>query len=157
MSNLDDSNSSPKIHVETPPTAYASVSQNVDQQTPATGGTGGGVTGILQRWKRDDLLKKGSLGLRGAALVFSLISFIAMATNKHGDWREFDHYEEYRYLVAIAILSILYTAVQVFRQVQEFYKGKLLIKPRMGAIIDFVGDQVWHLFSLITIILYFSF
>lgn len=60
-------------------------------------GTGGGATGILRRWKREDMLRRGSLGLRGIALFLSLISFIIMASNKHGDWKEFDKYPEYRY------------------------------------------------------------
>ncbi|CAL0304400.1 unnamed protein product [Lupinus luteus] len=142
MSSFDDSNTSPKIHVEAPPTA--SVPPSGDHQTPATGGSGGRVTGILRRWQMDDLLKKGSLAFRGAALVFSLISFIVMASNKHGDWRQFYHYEEYRYLVGIAILSTLYTALQVFVQVT----GKLFVKPRTGSIIEFVGDQVMAYFLI---------
>ncbi|KAK7287192.1 hypothetical protein RIF29_00305 [Crotalaria pallida] len=35
-----------------------------------------------------------------------------------------------------------YMPAQVFRQVQELSTGKQLLKPRMGAIIDFVGDQI---------------
>lgn len=52
-----------------------------------------------------------------------------------------------RYLVAIAILSTLYTAGQVFLKVQELSTGKQLLKPRMGAMIDFIGDQVWYFCS----------
>ncbi|KAK7339988.1 hypothetical protein VNO77_20679 [Canavalia gladiata] len=130
MSNLDG-NSSPKIHIETPPVASSA---------PATGN--GGIGGILRRWKREDLMKRGSLALRGIALLFSLLSFIVMASNKHGDWREFDHYEEYRYLLAIGILSSLYTGGQVFRQVQELSTGKQLLQPRMAAMVDFFGDQI---------------
>lgn len=86
MSNIDENSSPPKIHIQTPPTA-----------PPVQGGDHtGGITGILRRWKREDMIKRGSLGLRAIALLFSLISFIAMASNKHGDWREFDKYEEYR-------------------------------------------------------------
>ncbi|KAJ1419274.1 Casparian strip membrane protein domain [Sesbania bispinosa] len=109
------------------------------QQEPATGGGGGG---ILQRWKREDLVKRGSLGLRGLALFFSLISFILVASNKHSGWEEFDKYQEYRYLLAIAILSSLYTGGQVFRQVHELSTGKTLLQPRIASLIDFVGDQV---------------
>ncbi|XP_027349342.1 CASP-like protein 4B1 [Abrus precatorius] len=137
MSNQDN-NSSPKIHVETPPVEPSA--PRVNHQTPATGD--GGVAGILRRWKREDLIKRGSLGLRGIALLFSLISFIVTASNKHGDWREFDKYEEYRYLLAIAILSSLYTGAQAFRQLQEFSTGKQLLQPRMAAMIDFFGDQI---------------
>ncbi|XP_057440333.1 CASP-like protein 4B1 [Lotus japonicus] len=131
----EEENSTPKIHVQTPPMAPAG-----DRQAPAA--STGGVGGILRRWRREDLLKRGSLGLRGIALLFSLISFIAMASNQHGDWREFDKYEEYRYLLAIAILSCLYTGAQVFRQVHELSTGKQLIQPRMAAMIDFIGDQI---------------
>lgn len=91
MSNSDE-NSSPKIHVQTPPVAPSAPSES--QRTSATGG--GGISGILRRWKREDLMKRGSLALRGIALFLSLISFIVMASNKHGDWRDFDKYEEYR-------------------------------------------------------------
>ncbi|CAL0302595.1 unnamed protein product [Lupinus luteus] len=140
MSSIVVSDSSP--HVETPPTASVSAIPNAETQTPATGGTSGGVNGIMWRWKRDDMLKKVSLALRGGAMVFSLISFIAMASNKYGDSKDFDRYNEYRYLVAIGILSTLYTAVQVFRQIRELSTGKLLINPRSGDIIDFFGDQI---------------
>ncbi|KAE9603151.1 hypothetical protein Lal_00018718 [Lupinus albus] len=105
-------------------------------------GTGGSAAGIFRRLKREDLMKRGSLGLRGIALVFSLISFILVASNKHGDWKEFDKYEEYRYLLAVTILSSLYTGGQVYRQVQELSTGKNLLQPRTAAIIDFFGDQI---------------
>ncbi|KAG5092399.1 hypothetical protein JHK82_051177 [Glycine max] len=135
MSNLNGSDS-PKIHVETPPVAPSAPSES--HHAAASGGIGG----ILRRWKREDLIKRGSLGLRGIALLFCLISFIIMASNKHGDWREFDKYEEYRYLLAIAILSSLYTGAQAFRQIQELSTAKQLLQPRMAAMIDFFGDQI---------------
>ncbi|KAK7294784.1 hypothetical protein RJT34_17680 [Clitoria ternatea] len=130
-----EENSSPKIHVQTPPMAAPSG----NSRTPAMDSSG--VAGVLRRWKREDFMKRGSFGLRGIAFLFSLISFIVMASNKHGDWREFDKYEEYRYLLAIAILSSLYTGGQTFRQVREFSTGKQLLKPRMAAMVDFFGDQ----------------
>lgn len=83
MSTLDESPT--KTNGQSPPPA-----------TAEEAGTGGEVAGILRRWKRDDLVRRGSLGLRGIALFLSLISFIVMASNKHGDWKEFDKYEEYR-------------------------------------------------------------
>lgn len=49
-------------------------------------------------------------------------------------------------MLAIAILSSLYTVAQVLRQVQELSTGKELIKPRLAAMIDFFGDQVCHSF-----------
>ncbi|RDX79064.1 CASP-like protein 4B1, partial [Mucuna pruriens] len=118
-------------------------------------GTGGGATWVIRRWKRKDMLKRGSLVLRGIALFLSLISFILVASNKHGYLKEFDQYQEYsvvveveleildyRYMLAVAILSCLYTGVQVFRQVHELSTGKNLLQPTTTGLIDFVGDQV---------------
>jgi len=50
--------------------------------------------------------------------------------------------ENDRYLLAIAILSSLYTGGQAFRQIRELSTAKQMLKPKMAAIIDFVGDQV---------------
>ncbi|KAK2981779.1 hypothetical protein RJ640_010296 [Escallonia rubra] len=101
-----------------------------------------GVTGVLRRWRRDDLLKKGSIALRGLGLLFSLLAFIIMASNKHGDWKDFDKYEEYRYVLAIAILSTLYTGGQVLRHVHELSTGRESFSRRNLALVDFFGDQV---------------
>lgn len=82
---LDSSNNSAvKIEVQPEPAE------------PVTGGGGGGG-GILQQWSREDLIKRGSLGLRGLALFFSLISLILVASNKHGGLADFDKYPQYRY------------------------------------------------------------
>ncbi|CAK8542041.1 unnamed protein product [Lathyrus sativus] len=139
MSNIEEDYSSPpRIHIQTPPPAPAPDVTGRENPRPSTGG----IAGILKRWKREDLIKRGSLGLRGIALLFSLICFIVMASNKHGDWRDFDKYEEYRYVLAIAILTSLYTGAQVFRQIHELSTGKKLIKPSVATIIDFFGDQI---------------
>ncbi|MCD7470218.1 hypothetical protein HAX54_009932 [Datura stramonium] len=101
-----------------------------------------GVSDIMRRWKREDLLKRGCLVLHGLALIFSLIAFIVMASNTHGDWKDFDRYEEYRYVLAIAILSSLYTGLQVLRQIHELSTGKeSFSRPRL-ALVGFFGDQV---------------
>lgn len=63
---------------------------DVENQTPA------GISNIVRRWRREDLIKKGSLALRAFALICSLLSFIIMASNKHGDGRNFDQYEPYK-------------------------------------------------------------
>ncbi|QHN87378.1 CASP-like protein [Arachis hypogaea] len=138
MSNFEENNSAPKIHVEAPPITDPENSGNHQTPPPAASSNDGVVAGILRRWKREELVKKGALPLRVAALIFSLISFLVMAFNKHGDWRDFDKYDEYRYLLAIAILSSLYNGGILFLKV----KGKQLLQPRMAAIIYFAGDQI---------------
>lgn len=75
----------------------------VDKHEPETGGD---TTGILRRWKRKEMLRRGSLGLRGIALFMSLISLILTASNKHGYWNNFDKFEEYRYKLKLLLFSI---------------------------------------------------
>uniref|UniRef100_A0A6M2EB58 CASP-like protein n=1 Tax=Populus davidiana TaxID=266767 RepID=A0A6M2EB58_9ROSI len=132
MSNSE--HTPPKEDLESPAT---------DNTAPAAEtGTGLGVAPITRRWRREDMLKRGSLALRGLAFLFSLLAFIIMASNKHGDWKDFDKYEEYRYLLAIAILSTFYTAGQVLRHVQELSTGKQMLEKRTSAMVDFFGDQI---------------
>lgn len=143
MSNSDGPKHAQSPPVTSPsPTPTAPPTVDVEDQAPAAPSTGFGVPGILRRWKRQDLLKRGSLALRGMGLLFSLLSFIIMASNMHGDWKNFDKYEEYRYLLAIAIISTLYTGLQALRQVQELSTGKFYMSQRNLILIDFCGDQV---------------
>ncbi|XWS55464.1 hypothetical protein CRYUN_Cryun09bG0002300 [Craigia yunnanensis] len=109
MSNPDEPTKN--NHAGSPATT-SSPTTYVENPTP---GVGFGVSAFTRRWKREDLLKRGSLLARGLALLFSLLSFIIMASNKHGDWKIFDKHGEYSYLLAIAILSILYTGRQALR------------------------------------------
>ncbi|PIA28160.1 hypothetical protein AQUCO_07200066v1 [Aquilegia coerulea] len=123
------------------PAATAPPEVDVEAQSSSTAG----VQSIVRKWKRVDLMKKGSLILRGSALIFSLLSFIIMACNKHGgggNWMDFDTYEEYRYLLAIAILSTLYTAAQVSRQLHQLINGKEVLSQRTADFLDFFGDQI---------------
>lgn len=59
-----------------------------------------------------------------------------------------------RYLLAIAILSTLYTGGQVLRHIHELSTGKFLLQQRTSAMVDFFGDQVrvflytFHILSL---------
>lgn len=145
MSNphFPDSEQLPKQQPEpksSPPSAVAVHADTESQQAPATGGFG--VTSVLRRWKREDMIRKGSVGLRAIALVFSVISFIVMASNKHGDWQDFDKYEEYRYLLAIAILSTLYTGWQCLTQLPQLSTGKVSKYRSKSLLVDFFGDQV---------------
>ncbi|XP_071722335.1 CASP-like protein 4B1 [Rutidosis leptorrhynchoides] len=123
-----------------PPTAPP---EHVDQsQSPLPPPPGYGVTGILRRWRHEDSFKRISLALRAFGFLFSVLAFIIMASNKHGRGRNFDEYEEYRYALAIAILSTLYTGLQSWRQIHEMSTGKAIISGRNLALIDFFGDQI---------------
>lgn len=56
----------------------------------------GVVSAVVRRWRRQDLLEKSGSALRVAAWAFSLLAFVVMGANDQGDWRQFEHYEEYR-------------------------------------------------------------
>ncbi|CAL9002914.1 unnamed protein product [Prunus brigantina] len=134
-----------------PPPPQPPPAADVENQTPShtqTTGTGFGVPGILQRWKREDSLRRGSLALRGLSTVFSFLAFIVMASNKQGyledlDYSEdFNKYEEYSYVLAIAILSMLYSGVQAARHVHQLSTGREVFQRRTSALADFIGDQI---------------
>jgi hypothetical protein len=63
----------------------------------ADGGRSAGVVGAaLRRWRAQDLLERSGSALRAGAWALSLLAFLVMACNEHGDWKQFDRYEEYR-------------------------------------------------------------
>ncbi|GMN40461.1 hypothetical protein TIFTF001_009686 [Ficus carica] len=140
MTNPEEAKQQQDVHEGSP--------KVVEARGPAGGDVGNqreesvGVAGILRRWKREDLLRRGSLGLRGLAFLFSLLSFIIMASNKHGDWKDFDRYEEYRYVLAIAILTTLYSGGQCLLKVHELSTGKYLFQRSTSVLFDFSGDQM---------------
>ncbi|KAL8237272.1 hypothetical protein R6Q59_018353 [Mikania micrantha] len=145
MSSISSSPPPEKMPSPTAPPGSMEVNNNGDHsetQTPLPPPPGFGVTGVLRRWRHEDMLKRGSLGLRALGFLFSLLAFIIMASNKHGRGRNFDEYEEYRYALAIAILSTVYTGLQSWRQIHEMSTGKQIISGRNMALIDFFGDQV---------------
>lgn len=96
MAAVSDNPTSEKLPESSAPT---DPEKGAAAQVSASSGEGGGeaaVAAVVRRWRREDLLDKSSLLLRAAAWFLSLISFLVMASNKHGDWKEFDKYEEYR-------------------------------------------------------------
>ncbi|CAN6469642.1 unnamed protein product [Victoria cruziana] len=100
------------------------------------------ITSILRRWRTEDLVRRSGLVLRGLALAFSFLSFIIMATNKHGGWMDFDNYEEYRYCLSIATIAVFYALCQVGRQIHELMTGKELVPQPTILYANFIGDQV---------------
>ncbi|WOL01886.1 CASP-like protein [Canna indica] len=44
------------------------------------------VQSMMQRWRREDLLEKGSLLLRTLAWFFSLVAVAVLASNRNGGW-----------------------------------------------------------------------
>ncbi|XP_040380209.1 CASP-like protein 4B4 [Oryza brachyantha] len=116
----------------------AGAAANAEGGAPA----GEGVVGALvRRWRRQDLLEKSRSALRVAAWGFSLLAFVLMAANDHGDWMQFEHYEEYRYVVAIGVLAFIYTTLQLVRHGVRLTGGQDL-QGKVAVLVDFAGDQV---------------
>ncbi|PUZ66527.1 hypothetical protein GQ55_3G318700 [Panicum hallii var. hallii] len=108
----------------------------------ADGGRSAGVVGAaLRRWRAQDLLERSGSALRAGAWALSLLAFLVMACNEHGDWKQFDRYEEYRYIVAVGLLAFVYTTLQLLRHAVRLTGGQDL-QPKSGLLVDFAGDQV---------------
>ncbi|CAL4892926.1 unnamed protein product [Urochloa decumbens] len=107
----------------------------------ATGRSAGAVGAVLRRWRTQDALERSGSALRAGAWAFSLLAFLVMACNEHGDWKQFDRYEEYRYIVAVGLLAFIYTTLQLLRHGVRLTGGQDL-QPKSGLIVDFAGDQV---------------
>ncbi|CAD6210834.1 unnamed protein product [Miscanthus lutarioriparius] len=101
------------------------------------GGGGGVVDSVVARWRREDMLDKSPVALHAAAAVFAFV-----ASNQHGGWMQFDRYQEYRYLLAIASLALLYSLAQAARHAHRMRGGVDPVSSASGRLLDFVGDQV---------------
>ena len=60
------------------------------------GGGGGVVDSVVARWRREDMLDKSPLALHAAAAAFAFVALVLVASNQHGDWMQFDRYQEYK-------------------------------------------------------------
>jgi hypothetical protein len=56
----------------------------------------GVVESVVARQRREDMLDKSPLALHAAAAVFAFVALVLVATNQHGDWMQFDRYQEYK-------------------------------------------------------------
>jgi len=77
---------------------YNGASTAADGGTGARARRGGGgvVDSVVARWRREDMLDKSPLALHAAAAVFAFVALVLVASNQHGDWMQFDRYQEYR-------------------------------------------------------------
>ncbi|KAJ4969736.1 hypothetical protein NE237_002835 [Protea cynaroides] len=107
-------------------------------------------TAVVQRSRREGLMKKSQVVLRTIGFVFSVLSFVIMACNRHGITTDgvlyysdnFNDYDAYRYLLSVAVISTVYTKFQVVRQIIELCTGKLMLSHEGLNFVDFIGDQI---------------
>ncbi|KAG8096346.1 hypothetical protein GUJ93_ZPchr0013g33888 [Zizania palustris] len=124
------------------PAAYSSYN-GAPISGDAGGGRGGGaVDSVVARWRREDLLDKSSLALHTAAAAFAFVALVLVASNQHGHWMDFDRYQEYRYLLAIAALAFAYSLAQALRHAYRMRRGADPVSAASGMLLGFAGDQV---------------
>ena len=105
MTNNDHASNQHVGSLPTIPTTPPPI-DNVENQSSITGVES---STIVRRRKREDLIKKFSLALRGLALIFSVIALIIMAINKHSEFcfhYEYDSWEIIRTLLKMVVDEI---------------------------------------------------
>lgn len=98
---------------------------------------------ILRRVKREKMVKKTALGLRIWGLVFCLISFAVMASDKNKGWAldSFYRYKEFRYCISVNVVGFMYSAVQACDLAYHFSTGKY-VRHQLRYYFDFLMDQI---------------
>jgi len=133
--------------MEKPPDAekpdYAPYNGNstADGGGGARTGSSGVVDSVVARGRREDMLDKIPLALHASAAAFAFVALVLVASNQHGDWMQFDRYQEYKYLLAIAALAFLYSLAQAARHALRMRGGVDPVSAPSGRLLDFVGDQ----------------
>ena len=88
--------------MEKPPDAekpdYAPYNGNstADGGGGARTGSSGVVDSVVARGRREDMLDKIPLALHASAAAFAFVALVLVASNQHGDWMQFDRYQEYK-------------------------------------------------------------
>ncbi|XP_074316272.1 CASP-like protein 4B2 [Silene latifolia] len=118
------------------------------------GGGGGERKGRKVRWRKKEVgvgvgrgggvVERVGLGIRVLEIVFCLISFSVMASDKTQGWSgdSFDRYKEYRFCLTMAIFGFVYSAFQAYDLGSYLATGKHVIKHRLRYQFDFIMDQI---------------
>ncbi|KAF5961701.1 hypothetical protein HYC85_002910 [Camellia sinensis] len=99
---------------------------------------------ILRRVKREKMVKKAALWLRIWGLVFCLISFAVMASDKNKGWAldSFYRYKEFRYCISVNVVGFMYSAVQACDLAYHFSTGNYVVRHQLRYYFDFLMDQI---------------
>ncbi|CAM0907484.1 unnamed protein product [Alopecurus aequalis] len=76
------------------------------------------------------------LVLRAGAALSAFVAMALVASCRHGDWMDFLHYQEYRYLLGVSVVAFMYSAVQALRKFRRMRRG-----AAHASFLDFAGDQ----------------
>ncbi|XP_077253676.1 CASP-like protein 4A3 isoform X2 [Tasmannia lanceolata] len=102
------------------------------------------VEGIIGRSNREELVGKAGFGFRVCGMLFCLLSFAVMASDKTQGWAgdSFDRYKEYRYCLSVTVIGFVYSGFQAYGQVHHFITGKHIIRRTFRYYFDFSMDQI---------------
>ncbi|OVA09842.1 Uncharacterized protein family UPF0497 [Macleaya cordata] len=102
------------------------------------------LSSILRRERKVEMVKRAALGFRVCAVVFCLISFSVMASDKTQGWAgdSFDRYKEYRYCISVNIIGFVYAGFQAYDLAYNLITEKHVIPRYFGYYFDFSMDQV---------------
>ncbi|XP_071689462.1 CASP-like protein 4A3 [Rutidosis leptorrhynchoides] len=137
-----------------PPTAVAY--NRSMREEPVTGVTkvnpGGGEDGgerrsvpaPMRRLKKDVIVDRVELGFRVIEIVFCIIAFAVMASDKTEGWSgdSFDRYKEYRYVVAVNAMAFAYAAFQAIDLTYLLKNDKHMTSYYLRPHFDFLIDQI---------------
>lgn len=78
------------------------------------------------------------LVLRATAAAAGFVAMALVASCRHGDWMDFTRYQEYRYLLGVAVVAFLYSSLQALRSFRRMRGGGGHVAR---SFLDFAGDQ----------------
>ncbi|GAB4860592.1 hypothetical protein Ancab_035753 [Ancistrocladus abbreviatus] len=108
------------------------------------GVTFGVVEEIVGRSKREEMIKRVTLGLRFSEFVLCLISLSIMAADKTQGWSgdSFDRYKEYRFCLSVNAVALVYAGFQAYVLGYHLVTGKHVLTHHLHHQFDFIMDQL---------------
>ncbi|KAJ0571183.1 putative casparian strip membrane protein [Helianthus annuus] len=87
------------------------------------------VTPVVRRQRSEVTVEKVALGFRVCEMIFCLIAFSVMVSDKTQGWSgdSFDRYMEYKYLVAVNVIAFTYAALQAVDHTYLLVYGRHVI------------------------------
>ncbi|KAL9157562.1 hypothetical protein ABFS82_08G012100 [Erythranthe guttata] len=101
---------------------------------------------ILNRGKREKMVKKAALGFRVFGFLFCLLSLSVMAADRNQGWAidSFNRYKEFRYCISVNVIGFLYSGAQACDLSYYLATGKYIVhqQPQLRHYFDFGVDQI---------------
>ncbi|KAF5807123.1 putative casparian strip membrane protein [Helianthus annuus] len=102
------------------------------------------VTPVVRRQRSEVTVERVALGFRICEMIFCLIAFSVMVSDKTQGWSgdSFDRYMEYKYLVAVNVIAFTYAALQAVDHTYLLVYGRHVVTYPLRCHFDFLIDQI---------------